>query len=208
MSHGGITTASDEPSAAKTSDKAAAERIGDEAGNGRGPAGDGCIDATLDAIGQQSRRPIESHLADYQAKLHASGRDDKHVDSTLAYIRAVTTAAGFTTVADITADGVNQFADDLKAKGKSARTIQAYLTAAKGFTRWLAANHKLPRDPLASVQQARPQGRQAARTPDAAAGRMAVAKACHSRRPGSARNDRRGTGAAVRNRHHDRVAVE
>lgn len=40
---------------------------------------------------------------------------------------------------------------------RSARTIQAYLTAIKGFARWLAIHQKLPRDPLASVKKPSPQ---------------------------------------------------
>lgn len=139
-----------------TSDKAAAERIGAKLETDAALRREGAIDATLDAIGQQSRRSIESHLADYQAKLQAAGRDAKHVGSTLAYIRAVVHAAGFTSGADITADGANRYAEDLKGRGKSARTIQAYLTAVKGFTRWLAQHHKLPRDPLASVRKPDP----------------------------------------------------
>src|SRR5262249_414749 len=58
--------------------------------------------------------------------------------------------------ADINADGANHYAGQLKSDNKSARTIQATLTALKAFTRWLANNHKLPRDPLASVSKPNP----------------------------------------------------
>jgi integrase len=44
----------------------------------------------------------------------------------------------------------------LKNQGRFTRTVQAYLTAIKEFTKWLAANHKLPRDPLASVKRPNP----------------------------------------------------
>jgi site-specific recombinase XerC len=40
--------------------------------------------------------------------------------------------------------------------GRSARTIQSHLSAAKGFTRWLVSSGKLPRDPLASVKKPNP----------------------------------------------------
>ena len=56
------------------------------------------------------------------------------------------------------ADGVNHYAGGLKNKGRSARTIQAHLTAIKGFTKWLTVNQKLPRDPLASVKKPNPAG--------------------------------------------------
>jgi site-specific recombinase XerD len=74
----------------------------------------------------------------------------------VAYIRAICTDRKFEKVADITADGINQYAGRLKDQGRSTRTVQAYLTAIKGFTKWLAANHKLPRDPLASVKKPNP----------------------------------------------------
>ena len=41
--------------------------------------------------------------------------------------------------------------------GKSARTVQATIGAAKSFTRWLVACEKLPRDPLASVSKPSPE---------------------------------------------------
>jgi len=59
---------------------------------------------------------------------------------TVAYIRAICKDRQFDKVADITADGVNGYAGWLKDQGRSTRTVQAYLTAIKGFTKWLAAN--------------------------------------------------------------------
>ena len=49
------------------------------------------------------------------------------------------------------------YAADLTDKGKSARTVQATIGAAKSFTRWLVACGKLPRDPLASVSKPSPE---------------------------------------------------
>ena len=39
---------------------------------------------------------------------------------------------------------------------RSARTVQAHLTAIKGFTKWLAEHGKLPNDPLASIKRPDP----------------------------------------------------
>ena len=49
-----------------------------------------------------------------------------------------------------------RLARNLKEGGKSSRTVQAYLTAIKGLTKWLVSNEKLPRDPLASIQKPNP----------------------------------------------------
>ena len=59
-------------------------------------------------------------------------------------------------MADITADSVNQYAIALKEQGRSAQTIKNHLTQIKGFTKWMANTHKLPRDPLVSVTKPNP----------------------------------------------------
>jgi integrase len=73
----------------------------------------------------------------------------------LTFIRGIAEAVGFVVAGDIGADGINAHASVL-LETRSARTVQAHLTAIKGFTRWLAMNGKLPADPLASVQKPSP----------------------------------------------------
>lgn len=65
--------------------------------------------------------------------------------------------ARFETVGDIASDGVNRFANSLKDAGRSARTIQSYLTAMKSLTRWLTEGVKLARDPLAGIKKPNPE---------------------------------------------------
>ncbi len=141
---------------ARTSDKAVAERIAAKLEADIALRRDGVIDPHLDAICDESRRSVESHLADFEAKMQAGNRKPKHITTTIGYIRAIAKAAEWTTVSDISADDVNRWAGKLKEEGRSARTIQANLTAVKSFTRWLANHYKLPRDPLASVQKPDP----------------------------------------------------
>ncbi len=141
----------------RTTDKATAERIANKYETDAALRRDGVIDPTLDGIGKESQRSIESHLKDYENKLRAAGRDPKYIGATVGYIRTISNAAGFTVAIDIVADPVTLFADELGTKGKSSRTVQAHLTAIKGFTKWLAAHHKLHRDPLATVQKPNPE---------------------------------------------------
>jgi len=141
---------------ARTTDKATAERIAAKLEADAALRRDGVVDPQLDGICEQSRRSVESHLKDYEAKMGAANRDPQHISTTVGYIRAICKHREFGSVADITADGVNGYAGWLKDQGRSTRTVQAYLTAIKGFTRWLTANHKLPRDPLASVKRPNP----------------------------------------------------
>ena len=139
----------------KTTDKAAAERIAAKLEADAALRRDGVIDAAMEQITQQSQRTIESHLGDYEAKITAAGRTEGHVNRAIRMIRTIAERAGFDTIGDITADGVNVYAGDLLER-RSARTVHAHLTAVKGFTRWLSVHGKLPADPLASVRKPNP----------------------------------------------------
>ena len=141
---------------ARTTDKATAERIAAKLEADAALRRDGVIDTQLDAICDEAQRTVESHLADYESKLRAASRTDDHVSRTLQFIRVIARQGGSVSATDISADKVNRFAGQLRDEGRSARTVQAYLTAIKGFTKWLSANQKLARDPLASVQKPNP----------------------------------------------------
>jgi integrase len=142
---------------ARTTDKSAAERIAAKLEADAALRREGVIDPHLEGVSQQSRRTVESHLDDYKAKLSAANSHPRHITNTETCIRAFAEAGSFEVIADINADAVNRFAHELRGRGRSLRTVQAYLTAIKSFTRWLADNHKLPRDPLSSVKKPNPQ---------------------------------------------------
>ncbi len=140
----------------RTTDKRAAERIVAKFVTDEAMRRTGTVDAQLEAITDQSKRTIDSHLADYRAKLSASGRTVKHIKTQENYIRAVAEDNGWSIVSEINADGVNRYAGKLKDQRASAQTIRNQLTAIKGFCRWLARNHKLVRDPLMSISMPNP----------------------------------------------------
>ena len=144
----------------RTTDKATAERVAKKWEADAALRREGVIDDAVDSISREARRAIESHLADYQKKLQAAGRTENHIEDTVRYIRKIVEQNGWETASDISADGVNHFAANL-SEHRSARTVQAYLAAVKAFSKWLAREQKLPRDPLASVQKPNPKtGRQ------------------------------------------------
>ena len=141
----------------RTSDKSAAKRIAAKWEEQAALRREGCIDPRQEALSGEGRKSVESHLANYKAKLEAGGSGERHVSRTLEMIRSIAANGEFQTAADIAADGVNRFAAELKTKGRSARTIQSYLTAIKGFTGWLVITGKLPSDPLATVKKPNPE---------------------------------------------------
>jgi integrase len=139
-----------------TTDKATAERIAAKLEADAALRRDGVVDPALDATAKESRRTIEDHLTDYEAKLRAANRSTDHIERTTGFVRTFAAFAGITLAADIRADAANRYAGKLRNDGRSSRTIQAHLTALKSFTRWLSDNHKLPRDPLSSVRKPNP----------------------------------------------------
>ena len=141
---------------ARTTDKATAERIGARLEDDAAKRREGLIDPELEAFVREARRPLTELLAEYKAKLQAGGRTPKHVKYAVEFVKSIAQFATFTTAGEFTAEGVNRYARHLLDGGRSARTIQAHLNAAKGFTRWLVEGGKLARDPLASVKKPNP----------------------------------------------------
>ena len=137
----------------KTTDKATAQRILAKKLADVALRRDGVIDARQESVITEASKPIETHLANFEAMMKARQGSDRHIKSTLFIIREVCAAANFTTPNNITADGLNRIAADIKARGQSPRTVQARVVAIKAFTRWLADHGKLLHDPLRTVKR-------------------------------------------------------
>jgi integrase len=113
------------------------------------PDGDSIVDTTLRSM--RDDFAIEAVDGARVAMSHA--QSERHIAQTLFLIREVCAAANFVTPDSITADGLNRIMAEIKAKGKSARTMQARVVAMKAFTKWLADHGKLAHDPLRSVKR-------------------------------------------------------
>lgn len=135
-------------------DKATALRIANKWEEDAALRREGVIDVRLEGMAKAGRRTIEDHLKPYEASFH--GKDKQYKKETLRAIRLICQTADFQIASDISADGVNAYASAAETAGKSSRTIQAHLTAIKGFASWLVETGKLPSDPLASVKKPNP----------------------------------------------------
>ena len=140
----------------RTTDKATAHRLANKYEGDAALRRDGVIDARLDNINVQSKRTIESHLVDFESKLRASNLTEQYIRERLKYICDLADYCGWEVAADINADEVNRYVLGLQENDLSARSIQARLSAGKGFSSWLAKHQKLPHDPLASVKKPSP----------------------------------------------------
>ena len=102
------------------------------------------------------RLPMRALLNQYELKLSATDNTLGHVNETLRMILAFADEAAWKTAAEIEVNDIAAKVVRLKSEGNKPRTIQAYIRAVKGFTRWLVAAGKLPADPLASVKAPTP----------------------------------------------------
>ena len=141
----------------RTIDRTAAQRILNKHVADAALRRDGVIDPRLDEISRQSKRAVVLHGDNDEAKRQAAKRDPKHITTSIGYIKAIRDSSSWMTIGDIHVDDVIRYAGTLKQDGRSSRTIQAYMTAAKGFTRWLTRQGKLAADPLVSLNKPNPQ---------------------------------------------------
>ena len=142
----------------RTTDKATAERIARKHEADAALRRESVIDPTIESIRRQSDRTVKAHLVDYENKLRALKRSDEYIRETMKIIDTVCEAGRATTIGKINADLVNRHASNLADAGRSARTIQKHVGTIKSFTKWLAENQKLQRDPLAAVKKPSPKG--------------------------------------------------
>jgi integrase len=104
----------------------------------------------------QGFRPFCEHLDEYHAAIkakNATTRNDgsKHANSTKTYIRWVAEAIAAERIADLTPSAVQGAIARLIDEGRSPRTCNAYITAVKGFTRWLWVDGRTTTDELAHL---------------------------------------------------------
>jgi integrase/recombinase XerD len=134
------------------SDKLLSERLARQLEDGARARREGTIDAVAERMVIHARRPIDEHIVEYRRYLEAKGNTASHIDLTIGRIEKAVADAGWTTTADVDAATLSLHIDQLRAKNRGPSTINHYLRAVKGFTRWLVTNHRLAHDPLIGVK--------------------------------------------------------
>jgi ParB/RepB/Spo0J family partition protein len=102
-------------------------------------------------MGQESRRPIEDLLREYERDLRAADRTDSYIRERIGFIRKLAEDSKVKSVADITRDVWACYAAKLRDEGQTAETIKVRLYTLKGFVTWLVKHDKLADDPLRRV---------------------------------------------------------
>lgn len=112
----------------------------------------------FDPTDEHAKRPLVEHAEDFRRYLSAKANTPLYVQLMLFRLNAVLDGCRFVRVADLQASAVVEFLARLRQSandkpGKSVKTANEYLAAAKGFTRWLWRDRRIVADPLACLSK-------------------------------------------------------
>ena len=107
----------------------------------------------VDRFATQRKRPIAEHVQDWATSLKASGRSAVYITLKTKRVSDIAEHCGFTFSADIQAETVEQFLHKLRVdQGRSVQTANDWLQAFRQWIRWMIANERLDRDPVARLK--------------------------------------------------------
>ncbi len=112
------------------------------------------IDAGIvDASDVHAKTPLTEQAEDFRRYLAAKGNTDEYVAKMLFRLTAVLDGCRFVKIADIQSSAVVEFLGRLRGQGKSVKTANDYLSAMKGFARWLWRDKRSVLDSLAGLSK-------------------------------------------------------
>jgi site-specific recombinase XerD len=106
-----------------------------------------------DPLDEHAKRPLAEHAEDFRRYLCAKGNTAEYVAKLLYRLTAVLDGCRFIKVGDVQSSAVVEYLGALRRQGKSTKTANDYLDAAKGFTRWLWRDKRCILDPLAGLSR-------------------------------------------------------
>ncbi len=147
----------------RTTDHAAAERIADKWESDAVLRREGAIDASVEKLARQARRPITEHLDDFKVALTAKGATARHVELVIGRATRVIKGCKFETWADVSASKAMAFLHDLRLdkkqedetvkRGISAQTFNFYVQAIQQFGRWMVRDNRAATNPLSHLDK-------------------------------------------------------
>ena len=113
------------------------------------------IDERIESMNTKGRRSITEVVDAYIDYLATKNGSSKYRRRVRSYVMEFVTAGSWSQLREIDAESVTKRAANLLAGSMAPRTVNARLTAIKGFTRWLVPDN-LHFDPLAGVKKPDP----------------------------------------------------
>ena len=112
----------------------------------------GLIDADQENKAKLRNSPLKQHLKDFRKSLEAKDNTEKNVNLLMKRVVRIVEGCEFATLADISADGVEQFMAELRtSEDLGNRTYNHYLQGFDSFCNWLVDRKKLDRNPAAGI---------------------------------------------------------
>jgi integrase len=107
------------------------------------------------AVRDSARRELIKHIVDFTGDLRSQRRNHRYIGSIEYQLTELADKCEWTYPQDVSADS---FIVWRNAQSKAAKTLNEYLTSAKGFCSWLVAQGRIPVNPLATVKKVEARG--------------------------------------------------
>src|SRR6266478_749352 len=106
-----------------------------------------------DKFEEHYRVPLSQHLEDYRNLLEAKNNHPRHISQTISQCQDVLDGTSCRFIGDLEPGKVAEWLAGQRKEGRSISTSNHYLTAVKGFTRWLNRHGRAATDPLAILSR-------------------------------------------------------
>ena len=101
--------------------------------------------------------PLEKHLSDYVADLHAIGRNEKYVHDLKTRVLRLMQECRWAQIKDMTS---NSFLSWRSKQNLTPKTSNEYLTSLRSLLNWMEMHGRIERNPMRNVQKAQSNGNQ------------------------------------------------
>jgi integrase len=118
------------------SDKRATEELARDAETQAARVRAGLSDPKAERMAREARRPIGEHIDEFIASMEVARRNEQHISQTRLYVTRLCELARVERLADLTPSGMTAALGKLREQGFATRTVQAYATAVKAFSKW------------------------------------------------------------------------
>lgn len=118
----------------------------------------GVLTSAEDAVADSRRAPITGHVQRYVESLVARETTPKHCRTQRRLLTTLVEDCNLRTLAEVKREPVERWLVEAERRGKSARTRNTYLNAAKWFLNWCVETDRLIANPLLRIPRADERG--------------------------------------------------
>ena len=118
---------------------------------------EGVVDPKDEAYRDHEARPLADHVSDFQAALVAKGDTKNHHLVTISRITRILTLAKFKRISDLSLSRTMEAIQSLREEGFNQQTVNHYIRAIKGFSRWLWKDGRTREHALAHLATKNPE---------------------------------------------------